>query len=426
MTSLTTPGNDELPVQEAPTGPERMSRWLWVVYPLALIAMGAVWGGVMQVLLGKQIATIIPDAAASATALGVAMSVGAISSVISQPVMGRLSDRTPGRFLGRRNSWVLGASIAGAIGLLVMSQLTSTTALAITWAVVMWPLNGTQAALTAVMPERVPVRFRGSMSGLVGAASSVGMYIGVAIAGLSEDLFLGYLGVAAVFVLICALFALSTKDYAPPAITATSASALREAARFPGFRTAPDYWFTFVGRFLLVFGYFSVASFQLYILRDYIGLDDIDAASTALVALTGLSTVLSVTFALFGGWLSDRLGRLRLFVAISTLLFLPAGLVYLLVPTMTGAWIATAFTGSAFGIYSAVDQALITRVLPNVHNAARDLGVMNIANAGPQIIAPSVAGLVVGATGDYRVVFIALIVCTILGAISVRFIKGVR
>ncbi|MBB5135559.1 MFS family permease [Thermocatellispora tengchongensis] len=74
----------------------------------------------------------------------------------------------------------------------------------------------------------------------------------------------------------------------------------------------------------------------------------------------------------------------------------------------------------------AVDQALITRVLPNVDNAGRDLGIMNIANAGPQIIAPSVAGAIVGVTGDYRLVFVMLIACTALGALSVRLIKGVR
>ena len=51
---------------------------------------------------------------------------------------------------------------------------------------------------------------------------------------------------------------------------------------------------------------------------------------------------------------------------------------------------------------------------------------MNIANAGPQIIAPSLAGAIVGATGNYQIVFIILIVCTALGAASTAFIKGAR
>lgn len=38
--------------------------------------------------------------------------------------------------------------------------------------------------------------------------------------------------------------------------------------------------------------------------------------------------------------------------------------------------------------------ALATLVLSNPENAARDLGVLNIANAGPQMIAPFVAAAV--------------------------------
>lgn len=112
--------------------PRSMSRWLWIVYPLAMAAMSAVWGGVMQVLLGKQVATLVPGAAASAASLGIVTMVAAVSSVISQPLVGRLSDRTRTRFLGRRNVWIFGGSIVGAVGLVVMSQMTSTAAIAVT------------------------------------------------------------------------------------------------------------------------------------------------------------------------------------------------------------------------------------------------------------------------------------------------------
>ncbi|MBB5781374.1 MFS transporter [Nonomuraea jabiensis] len=415
---------------DAPTPPPAAEpapgRWLWVIYPLAMVAMNAVWGGVMQVLLGKQIAAIVPEQAASAAALGMALSVSAVSSVVSQPIAGMLSDRTRTRFLGRRNVWIFGAGIVGALGLVAMSQLTSTIAIAITWAAMMWPLNATQASLTAVLPERVPQRLRGSMSGVLGAAGLIGAYAGVALAGLSRDLFMGYLLVAGLFLLLTQIFALTTKDRPAPEPDARTAPGDEAGGTRLSLRGAPDYWWAFTGRFLLIFGYFSVSSFQLYILRDHIGLGDIDRAATTLVAISGLSTLLSLAFALLGGWISDKTGRLRLFVGVSSLMFVPAGLVYLLVPTLTGAWMATAVTGAAFGVYMAVDQALITRVLPGVGNTGRDLGIMNIANAGPQIIAPSVAGAVVGATGDYRLVFVLLIVCTALGALSVRFIKGVR
>lgn len=399
---------------------------LWVAYPLAIAAMNAVWGGVMQVLLGKQIAAAMPDSAAQAETLGLALSLAAVSSLISQPVVGKLSDRTRTRFLGRRNAWIFAAGIVSSIGLVLMSQVTSTTSLAILWAMMVWPLNATQASLLAVLPERVPERVRGRMSGVIGAAGIIGAFAGVALAALSRDVFMGYLLIAGVFLLLTQAFAWTTRDRPPPDIATLNIAQLKTAGRVPTFREAPDYWWVFIGRFLLIFGYFCVASFQLFILRDYIGLSDIDEAARVLVAISGMSALLSIAFAVVGGWIADKVGRLRAFVAVSTFMFVPAGLVYLAAPTLTGVWIASGMSAAAFGVYLAVDQALIVRVLPPGDNAGRDLGIMNIANAGPQILAPSLAGAIVGATGNYQVVFIILIVCTALGAASTAFIKGAR
>ena len=50
--------------------------------------------------------------------------------------------------------------------------------------------------------------------------------------------------------------------------------------------------------------------------------------------------------------------------------------------------------GCAFGIYTAVDFALITQVLPAATERAKDLGVINIANTLPQVLAPAIAGII--------------------------------
>ena len=49
--------------------------------------------------------------------------------------------------------------------------------------------------------------------------------------------------------------------------------------------------------------------------------------------------------------------------------------------------------GCAYGIYTSVDFALITEVLPAAIDRAKDLGVINIANALPQVFAPVLAGV---------------------------------
>ena len=49
--------------------------------------------------------------------------------------------------------------------------------------------------------------------------------------------------------------------------------------------------------------------------------------------------------------------------------------------------------GCSYGIYTSVDFALITEVLPGAEDRAKDLGVINIANALPQVLAPVLAGV---------------------------------
>ena len=411
-----------------PSGePQHMSRWMWFVYPVAVVSVYVVWGGVLQVMLGRQVAEFVGGSTGAAGTLGLVISAGAISSLIAQPLLGILSDKTSSRFLGRRNIWVLGCAIVSVIALLITASSTNPVMLGITWAIAMWPLSGLQAALTAVLPERVPVRSLGTMSGIVGAAHYVGAFGGIAIAGLTTNLFVGYVGIAAVLFVCATVFALTTKDFVPAPVNAQRSDADRRAAsRIPSFRSAPDFWWTFIGRFLIIFGYAFINGMQLYILADYVGVGSVDQAAVVIVGVQAVGTLSLLVFSVIGGWLSDKFGRLRVFVALSSLLFAPAALVYLLVPTLTGAYIFSALFGIAFGVYLAVDQSLITRVLPNMNNAGRDLGIMNIANAGPQVIAPALAGSLVAATGAYQPLFLVTIVAVVLGAISVRFIKGVR
>lgn len=73
-----------------------------------------------------------------------------------------------------------------------------------------------------------------------------------------------------------------------------------------------------------------------------------------------------------------------------------------------------------------MDAALVTLVLPRTEDAARDLGVLNIANAGPQVLAPLLAALIIGHLGGYRVLFIAGGCCGLIGAAAVMPVRSVR
>jgi MFS family permease len=90
-----------------------------------------------------------------------------------------------------------------------------------------------------------------------------------------------------------------------------------------------------------------------------------------------------------------------------------------------GVVLTAALAGLGFGIYLSVDAALMTEVLPSSADRAKDLGILNIANTGGQVIAPVVASVTVG-IGGYRPLFVVAAVVAIGSALCIRPIRSVR
>jgi MFS family permease len=107
--------------------------------------------------------------------------VGAFLAVIANPLFGRLSDRTTSR-LGMRRPWLLGGSVTGVLGLLVIALSNTVPGILIGWCIAQVAFNATLAALTAVIADQVPSKQRGTVSGFVGIAQGVDILAGVAIA----------------------------------------------------------------------------------------------------------------------------------------------------------------------------------------------------------------------------------------------------
>ena len=89
-----------------------------------------------------------------------------------------------------------------------------------------------------------------------------------------------------------------------------------------------------------------------------------------------------------------------------------------------------ALLGLAYGIYAAVDLALVVDVLPNPDDSGKDLGVFNIASALPQTAAPVVGAalLAVGSVNNqnYGLMLYVAGAMALIGALVVVPIKGVR
>ena len=93
--------------------------------------------------------------------------------------------------------------------------------------------------------------------------------------------------------------------------------------------------------------------------------------------------------------------------------------------------------GLGYGAYTSVDWALVSDVLPSVDDYAKDMGIWHVADVLPQIVAGSIAGILldnfqrIGAANNmpnlgYTVIFLMAFVFFVLGTVFVARIKGVR
>ena len=127
------------------------------------------------------------------------------------------------------------------------------------------------------------------------------------------------------------------------------------------------------------------------------------------------------------GGLSDRSGRRKVFVIVAAIIYGVALFVIAGSHSFDGYLIGMAVSGIGFGMYMAVDLALVVDVLPAADNAAKDLGVLNIAGALPFAVAPALApALLALGDGSYGFLYAVAGGCALLGAAAVTPIRGVR
>jgi len=402
-------------------------RRLLVSLGVANGALSALYAGVLTVLLPLQVERI--DRAHKVVALGVVSGVSALFALVFNPIGGALSDRTRSRF-GRRAPWLVTGSVAMIVMLALLGQAGTVLLIAVAWCLAQAVANLYQAPLTAVIPDRVSRQRRGAASAVAGVSSVLGGVAGVGLASqFTRHLSWGYLMLGVLLAATAAYFVVSTADPSAAAIPRPPRDARSPAARLASFLSAlrhRDFALVFVSRAAAILGYYLVISYELYILTDYIALPGHLQPAQGVTILAAISAVGALLAAAIAGPVSDRLDRRKPFVFISSAVAGAGCVLPVVSPTFRTIEIFAAFAGVAFGCYLSVDAALVTLVLPRSEDAARDLGVLNIANAGPQVLAPLVAALIISHAGGYRTLFIAGGCCGVVGALAVLPVRSVR
>lgn len=413
------------------------ARWVASI-TLASIGLWAGFFGPIQVLLAQQAEAISEDD--KKAILSVVLGLGAFTSVVCNPLFGAFSDRTTLR-QGRRLPWIAGGAIGGALSLLVLSQAHSMLVMAIGWCGVQATLNAMLAAVTATVPDQVPVPRRGRVGGILAVAQTLGVVGGTGVASATGSIAAGYTVTAAVLVVLTLPYCLGSRDVPllpeerPPPFD--WGRFLRSFWVSP--RAHPDFAWAWLTRFLVNLGNALGLLYLLYYLQDVVGFSSDDAPDRVFVLTAVYAATLVLTSVVFGIW-SDRSGRRKVFVIWSGVVAGCAALLLGVGQSWPTAVVAAAVVGCGYGIYTSVDFALITQVLPGAEDRAKDLGVINIANALPQVFAPVVATVILlavegsggrvethgaGFSTGYFALYLAAFAVSLLGSVLVTRIRSV-
>ncbi|MEU1398945.1 MFS transporter [Micromonospora zamorensis] len=407
-----------------PTVPVRRG-WIGLIFAANLGVWMAFFTPI-QVLLPQQIEQIAPGD--KENMLAVVTGLGALAAVLANPLAGALSDRTclrvAGREFGRRHVWTAGGALLGAAALVLLAQQRTILGVALGWVAAQVCFNAMLASLSAAVPDRVPVTQRGGVSGWVGIPQALGLVLGaVLVTAVVTGNAAGYLAIAVAILLLSLPFALFTPDEPLPR---THRPVVRTRALLASMwispRRHPDFAWAWITRFLVQLGNALGTLYLLYFLTDGVRHPDPEGGLLVLILLYTLGMMLTAVVA---GRLSDRSGRRKIYVIASGVIMAVAALLLAVAPVWPMAIVAALLLGAGYGVYLAVDAALITQVLPRATDRAKDLGVINIANSAPQVLGPALSAPLVVYLGGYPTLYAVTAVVTLIGSALVVKIRSV-
>jgi MFS family permease len=399
------------------------------LYSLAYLGLWMALLTPVVVTLALRVAQIDPENKESS--LSWIMGAGALVAMLANPIAGLLSDRTTAP-MGMRRPWLIGGMVLGLVGLYAVAT-GGLWMIGLGWCVAQLGFNVVLAAIVAILPDHVPESQRGGVSGVLGVCLQMGVVAGVYLteftSGSSLWMFMAPGLVAAMLVLMLVLGLRDRVRTREGMARLDLMGFVRSMWIDP--RKAPDFAWAFASRFLLMVAMAMLMTYQVFYLLDHLHFKE-DQIPAAMTSSTIVNTIATVLGSLVSGWWSDRIGRRKVFVWVSALIF-AAGLAWIAQATSFESFqIGNAISGFGQGVYLAVDLALVAAVLPNrQEDAAKDMGIFNLASALPQSVAPAIAPLFLalgasGASPSYSSLFIAAAVFSCAGALAVLPIRSVR
>jgi MFS family permease len=398
-----------------------------VRYVLALIGVYIAVLTPASVTLAIRVGQINPDG--KAASLAFVASFGAAAALVANPLFGSLSDHSTLRW-GQRRPFIVGGIILGVLAVIGIGFAQSIGEIAFGWVMAQLAFNAASTALVAILPERIPLQMRGRVAGFMGMTAQVAMLSGTAITQFVGTSGYGmFVWPSLAGVLLILPFVMTLREHPR---TRAQVGTINWRTLAGSFWINPiqhrDFALAWLGRFFVWFSNMSLLNFKTYFLIDRLGY----TTATVAPVLTAAMFIMAVSIAsssIFGGWLSDRTGRRKIYVVGASVLFAITMVIVAQASTLPGFLFAIALAGCATGLYMGVDYALVAQVLPdNKDQAAKGMGFFNLTSTVPQTLAPVLGPILlsVGSSGradNYTALFLVGALFALIGASLTQLIR---
>jgi MFS family permease len=390
------------------------------------------WIPLTTVLIQSQVDAVVPRGSQNG-AIGFAIGLGGFLAMAVPPLVGAWSDRLNTRF-GRRRPIMVAGTLLTIPGLILLMTAGNYPQIVVGYAIVQFFFNAAGAAYAGIIPDVVPAQQFGKASGFLATMTQLGIGGGLGVTSLlgsNRAIYLVFIA-AILLTLVPTIWAARNEGLAPvaPHPKRSMGEAIREFLR--PLHEGDFAWVVFT-RLMISSGITAVLYNLHNFFRDVVlppatSPDTFTSNWLLVVVLTALP------FGFFGGLLSDRWHRRKLFVYLAGGAQAFVAVVFIaLYPTAIPLVIALGIAyGVGYGLYFAVDWALACDTLPDKSQSAKDMGLFHIALTMPQAIIPFFGGPLIDAlngphgNSGYRVVFSSAVVFLFVGTVLVSRIKSVR
>jgi MFS family permease len=349
-----------------------------------------------------------------------------LAIVVLTPLGGVIADRTKFK-IGRRRFWIIAGSIGGGASMIMLAYAPSILVLTVAFCLLQFFYGMVTLSCYAIVPEQVEPEKFGRISGLMGAAGPIFVMSGQIVLGIFADIsvpekIIGMAAIQIVCGITCALLIKDNQFLGERSSEKKKGFSNGFKNFYPSFKKYPEYTWALLTK---LFIYMTNAGLTLltlfYIARFHLGEADI----FKLNAYMAPSIMLMVVAGILGGFLSDKIKKQKPFVMLAALVTGVCMIVFAFSGNVTLVVIGNFVFNFGFGMYGAVDNAIVNRILPSKKDAGKDLGIMtvtsNLSTAIVNFVAPLFIAMGVKLFGGdgYTFYFLILAGFSLLSALAV-------